>query len=127
VTSRTSTRKERPHAKDYDSGGRRSRDHKLGAQTDLSAYADANGYLDVQKLTCAQLAGTWQEDADKLMVWYSGWYNGLAKKHFFHISRGVRLEHEVIVHCKANPGIRVIDAIAVVLKDERAARGIEMK
>ena len=97
------------------------------AQTDLSAYADANGYLDVQKLTCAQLAGTWQEDADKLMVWYSGWYNGLAKKHFFHISRGMRLEHEVIVHCKAHPNIRVSEAIAVVLKDERAARGIEMK
>ena len=97
------------------------------AQTDLSAYADAKGFLDVQKLTCAQLAGTWQEDADKLMVWYSGWYNGLAKKHFFHPSRGVRLEHEVIVHCKANPGIRVIDAIALVLKDERVARGIEMR
>jgi hypothetical protein len=97
------------------------------AQTDLSAYADTNGYLDVQKLTCAQLAGTWQEDADKLMVWYSGWYNGLAREHFFNISRGVRLEHDVIVHCKANPGIRVIDAIAVVLKDERIARGIEMK
>ena len=97
------------------------------AQTDLSAYTDANGYLDVQKLTCAQLAGTWQEDADKLMVWYSGWYNGLAKKHFFHPSRGVRLEHEVIVHCKGNPGIRVIDAIALVLKDERVARGIEMR
>ena len=97
------------------------------AQTDLKTYADANGYLDVQKLTCAQLAGTWQEDADKLMVWYSGWYNGLAKKHHFNISRGARLEHEVIVHCKAHPQIRVIDAIAVVLKDERTARGIEMK
>src|SRR5829696_5428029 len=92
------------------------------AQTDLKSYADANGYLDVQKLTCAQLAGTWQEDADKLMVWY----NGLAKKHFFNVSRGVRLEHEVIVHCKANPEIRDIDAIAIVLKDERVARGIEM-
>ena len=100
---------------------------EVRAQTDLSAYADRNGYLDVQKLTCAQLAGTWQEDADKLMVWYSGWYNGLAKKHFFNISRGEKLEHEVIVHCKAHPTIRVIDAIAVVLKDERIARGIEMK
>ena len=50
------------------------------------------------------------------MVWYSGWYNGLAKKHHFNISRGERLEHEVIVHCKAHPKIRVIDAIAVVLK-----------
>ena len=26
--------------------------------------------------TCAQLAGTWQEDADKLMVWFSGRYEG---------------------------------------------------
>jgi hypothetical protein len=97
------------------------------AQTDLSAYADANGFLDVQRLTCAQLAGTWQEDADALMTWYSGWYNGLAKKHFFHISRAKRLEHEVIVHCKANPGIRIIDAIAVIFKDERARLGIQMK
>ena len=54
-----------------------------------------------------------------LMTWYSGWYNGLAKKHFFHPSRAKRLEHEVIVYCKANQGIRVIDAIAVIFKDER--------
>ena len=66
------------------------------AQVDLSTYVDANGYLDVQKLTCAQLANTWQEDADKLMVWYSGWYNGLAKKQFMDVRRGKQLEHEVI-------------------------------
>ena len=53
------------------------------AQTDLTAYTDANGYLNVQALTCAQLANTWQQDADLLMTWYSGWYNGLAKKHYF--------------------------------------------
>ena len=97
------------------------------AQTDLTAYADANGVLDVQKLTCAQLAGTWQQDADMLMAWYSGWYNGLAKKHYFHVDRAKRLEHEVIVYCKAHPGIRIIDAIAVVFKDERARLGIRMK
>ena len=97
------------------------------AQTDLTAYANAEGVLDVQKLTCAQLANTWQQDADLLMAWYSGWYNGLAKKHYFHPERAKRLEHEVIVHCKANPGIRVIDAIAVVFKDERARLGIRMK
>jgi hypothetical protein len=34
------------------------------AQTPLSAYVDSNGFIDVQKLTCAQLAGTYQEDAD---------------------------------------------------------------
>ena len=36
------------------------------AQVELKNYADANGYIDVQKLTCAQLAGTFQEDADFL-------------------------------------------------------------
>jgi hypothetical protein len=97
------------------------------AQVELKNYADANGFIDVQKLTCAQLAGTFQEDADMLMAWYSGWYNGLAKKHMFHPTRAKRLEHEIIVYCKANRGVRVIDAIAVVFKDERARLGIRMK
>ena len=51
------------------------------AQVELKTYANAAGYIDVQALTCAQLANTFQEDADYLMVWYSGWYNWLAKKH----------------------------------------------
>ena len=54
------------------------------AQVPLSAYVDANGFINVQALMCAQLAGTYQEDADMLTTWYSGWYNGLAKKHFIH-------------------------------------------
>ena len=96
------------------------------AQVPLSTYADANGYVDVQKLTWAQLAGTFQEDADLLVAWYSGWYNGLAKKHLANPVRAKRLEHEIIVHCKANPGIRVIDSIAVVFKDERMRLGIKL-
>ena len=98
-----------------------------GAQTDLSTYADANGYLDVQKLTCAQLAGTWQGDADRLTTWYSGWYNGLARKHMMNIARAKQAEHEVIVYCKANPDKKIIEAIAVVFKDMRAKLGIKMK
>src|SRR5690349_25115480 len=96
---------------------------QASAQVPLSAYVDANGFLDVQRLTCAQLAGTFQEDADMLTTWYSGWYNGLAKKHLFNPARAKALEHEIIVHCKANPGVRIIDAIAVVFKDERARLG----
>lgn len=97
------------------------------AQVDLSAYADANGYIDVQALTCAQLANTWQQDADMLSTWYSGWYNGLARKHYIDVRKGREVEHEVILYCKAHQDLRVIDAIAVVLKDERARLGIEMK
>ncbi|MCK1462946.1 HdeA/HdeB family chaperone [Bradyrhizobium sp. 2] len=97
------------------------------AQTPLSSYVDANGFIDVQKLTCTQLAGTYQEDADALTAWYSGWYNGLAKKHFLDLRKGKIAEHEVIVYCKANPEKLIIDAIAVVFKAEREMMGIQMK
>ena len=97
------------------------------AQTDLSAYADANGYLDVQKLTCGQLAGTWQQDADMLTTWYSGWYNGLARKHMLNVARAKEAEHEVIEYCKAHPNEKIIEAIAVIFKDMRAKLGIKMK
>jgi hypothetical protein len=95
--------------------------------TPLTAYVDANGFLDVQALTCAQLAGTYQEDADALTAWYSGWYNGLAKKHYYDYKKGKQMEHEVIVYCKANHDKKIIEAIAVVFKDERAKLGIDMK
>jgi hypothetical protein len=98
-----------------------------GAPIPLSAYVDANGFLDVQALTCAQLADTYQQDADLLTAWYSGWYNGLAKKHYYDIGKSKQLEHEVIVYCKANRDKKIIEAIAVVFKDERAKLGIEMK
>jgi len=86
------------------------------AQSPLSSYADAKGYIDVQALTCAQLAGTFQEDADFLGVWYSGWYNGLAKKHAIKIDRVKEGIHEVIVYCKEHPDKKVIQAIDVILK-----------
>ena len=72
------------------------------AQVELKTYADQDGYLDVQKLTCAQLANTFQEDADYLTAWHSGWYNGLGKKHMMLVDRAKSLEHQIIVHCKAN-------------------------
>jgi hypothetical protein len=96
------------------------------AQQRLSAYADANGYIDVQTLTCADLAGTFQEDADMLTTWYSGWYNGLAKKHFINVAGSKEAEHETIVFCKANPEVKIIHAIGRVIDKMRAERGIEV-
>ena len=97
------------------------------AQVDLSAYADPEGFLDVQTLTCAQLAGTWQGQADLLTAWYSGWYNGLAKKHYMDITKGKEAEHEVIVYCKANPEIKIIQAIDIVFKSMRERMGIKVR
>jgi hypothetical protein len=96
------------------------------AQSPLSAYADKDGWLDVQALTCAELAGTFQEDADMLTTWYSGWYNGLAKKHFINVKRAKDAEHEVIVYCKAHKDKKIIDAIGTVIDEYRAKHGIEL-
>jgi hypothetical protein len=92
------------------------------AQTELSAYADKNGYINVQKLTCGQLAGTFQEDANFLGVWYSGWYNGLGKKTSINMPRVKEGIHELIVYCKTNQGSTIIKAINVLLKAEKARR-----
>jgi hypothetical protein len=89
------------------------------AQVPLSAYTDAEGFIDVQTMMCSQLAGTFQEDADMLTTWYSGWYNGLAKKHYIHVTRAKIFEHEVIMYCKANPGVKIITAIDMLLKEEK--------
>lgn len=88
----------------------------LHAQVPLSSYMDSKGFLDVQALTCAQLANTYQEDADYLAAWYSGWYNGLAQKHFAHVTRTKSGEHQVIVYCKAHPELKVIQAIDLLFK-----------
>ena len=73
------------------------------AQVELKTYADDKGYISVRALTCAQLAGTFQEDADFLGVWYSGWLNGNNKKHMINVRRTKEGIHNVIVYCKANP------------------------
>jgi hypothetical protein len=97
------------------------------AQVNLSEYADPEGFLDIQALTCAQLAGTWQDQADLLSSWYSGWYNGLAKRHYMDIRKGREAEHELIVYCKANPQLRIIQAIDVVFKGMREKMGIKVQ
>ena len=93
----------------------------------LTAYVDKNGYLDVQELTCGQLANTYQEDADALTAWYSGWYNGLAHKHYLDFKKGREAEHQLIEYCKEHQNEKIIHALGVVLHDMRAELGIKMK
>jgi len=86
------------------------------AQVDLTTYTDAKGYLNVRGLTCAQLANTYQEDANFLGAWYSGWWNGHLKRHSINIARAKQGLHEVIVYCKANPDKKVVDAVDAFVK-----------
>jgi hypothetical protein len=90
------------------------------AQVELKTYTDDKGYLNVKGLTCAQLAGTFQEDADFLGAWYSGWWNGHLKRHVVNIPRAKQGIHEVIVYCKANPDTKVVDAVDAYVKKVQA-------
>jgi HdeA/HdeB family len=90
------------------------------AQVALKTYADEKGYLNVRALTCAQLANTYQEDADFLGTWYSGWFNGHMKRHSINIQRTKDGIHEVIVYCKANPDTKVVDAVETYVKKVQA-------
>jgi hypothetical protein len=90
------------------------------AQVALKTYADEKGYLNVKALTCAQLANTFQEDADFLGTWYSGWFNGHTKRHSINIQRTKDGIHEVIVYCKANPDTKVVDAVETYVKKVQA-------
>ena len=90
----------------------------------MSAYVDANGFIDVQALTCAQLANTYQEDANALMSWYSGWYNGLAHKHYMDYKKGRELEHHVIEYCKQHQNEKIIHAIGRDPQGRRAPKGM---
>ena len=86
------------------------------AQTELKTYADDKGYINVRALTCGQLAGTFQEDADFMGTWYSGWWNGHMKRHNINIARTRAGIHEIIVYCKSHPDEKVVDAVDAFVK-----------
>ena len=86
---------------------------------ELSKYTDANGNIDVQKLTCGQFSSTSPADAEFLGALYIGWYNGLAKKNAINLTRGKDAIRNLIVYCKANKDKRVTQAIDFIRKDER--------
>src|ERR1700735_1775714 len=90
------------------------------ARVELKTYMDDKGYLNVRALTCAQLANTFQEDADFLGAWYSGWGDGHMKRHSINPARAKQGIHEVIVYCKANPDTKVVDAVDAYVKKVQA-------
>lgn len=80
-------------------------------QAEITTLADDKGVIDMGSLTCGQLLSVYQEDADFLLAWYSGWTNGMAKSRTLRLKAVKDVTHNVIVYCKANLTRRVADAI----------------
>lgn len=82
-------------------------------------YADVNGNIDIQTLTCAQLTSTYQEDAEFVLLWSSGWYNGIAHRSALNMQRireGIRT---IIAYCQTNKDKRLTQAIEAMTRGDR--------
>jgi hypothetical protein len=82
----------------------------------LSQYADANGNIDVQRLTCGQIADASIDDASFFLSWYSGWYYGTEKKRGINPARVRYVIHSVVDYCRANRDRKLADVMAFWLK-----------
>jgi len=82
----------------------------------LAKYADANGNIDVRQLTCGHLNDASASEAELLLAWYSGWYNGSAKGRGINLARVRYNIRNVIDYCKANRDKKLTDAMGSMLK-----------
>ncbi len=86
-------------------------------QVDLPKLADpVSGFIDSEKLTCGQLASAYQEDADFLLVWYSGLRTALANKRMIDVTKIKAGVHNVIVYRNANRDKLVVQAVEMIMK-----------
>jgi hypothetical protein len=89
------------------------------AQTSLSRYGDANGSVDIGRLTCGQLDDTSNDEADVLLAWYSGWHSGLANKRAANTINIARLRYvmrNVVDYCQANRNKKLTQVLELMLK-----------
>ena len=82
----------------------------------LSQYADANGNIDVQRLSCGQIADASVEDSTFFLSWYSGWYYGNEKKRGINPARVRYVIRGVVDYCRANRDRKLTDVMASWLK-----------
>jgi HdeA/HdeB family len=101
---------------DHDCPAQSQAPAQAATRVELPKLADAKGNINIQKLTCGQLTSTYQEDADFLLTWYSGWSNGLAKAHVLNVAHVKDSVHKIIAYCKANADKRVTQAIEAMRK-----------
>lgn len=82
----------------------------------LSRYADANGSLEVQTLTCGHLADAPPQEADLFLAFYSGWYNGLAKRRGINLARVRYAIRNILDYCSGNRDKRIVQVMDLMLK-----------
>lgn len=85
-------------------------------QVPLARYADANGNIDVRRLTCGHLDDASPDEADLLLAWYSGWYNASARGHDINLPRLRYAMRSVVDYCKTNRDKSLVKVMELMLK-----------
>ena len=79
-------------------------------------FADANGNLDVQRLTCGHIAEASAEEVELLLAWYSGADSGPAKRRVINMLRLRTASRNTADYCKANRDVALIKVMQLFLK-----------
>jgi HdeA/HdeB family len=82
----------------------------------LGRYADANGNIDVEKLTCAQLTNASPAESELLLAWYDGWFSGVAKRRGLNLVRVKYAILNVRDYCKGNGDRKLARVLELMLK-----------
>lgn len=82
----------------------------------LAKFADANGNIDVSRLSCGHLADASNEEAGLFLAWYSGSYGTAAKRRTINLARLRYDIRNTIEYCKANRDKSLIKVMELMLK-----------
>ena len=82
----------------------------------LGTYADSNGNIDAQRLTCGDIVDVSPDQAERLLVWYSGWYRGSARKRGFNLTHVGTAINAVLDFCKSNRDKKLVQVMELMLK-----------
>jgi hypothetical protein len=82
----------------------------------LSNAADANGAIDVARLTCGHLADTSDEEAGLLLAWYGYAPSGPTNRRIFNMARLRSAIHTIVDYCKTHRDQNLVKAMERVLK-----------
>ena len=82
----------------------------------LARFADANGNIDVTRLTCGDIADTSNQETDLLLAWYRSAPTAPGKKRLVNLA-GLRSAVEALVgYCKANRAVNLVQVMDHFLK-----------
>ena len=82
----------------------------------LSQFADANGNIDVQRLTCGHLADASREEAELFLAWQGGSHNRSPKGRAINMARLKYAMRDVVDYCKSHRDESLIKVMQLMLK-----------